>query len=99
MGVLARIIDLGRSFQKLASMHKGKFLQFQKGADICLNPFSYIADIEDSLQSVASVISQMIYSATNRAPDEGEASLLEMAIKFVWEEFGNEGNIDRVYDP
>ncbi|MBU1171342.1 MAG: TraC family protein [Proteobacteria bacterium] len=95
-GAKIRLIDIGGSYRKLCSILNGKFINFSKRSRICLNPFSNITDIDEDIASIAAVISQMIFSKSQKAPEQSEYTIIKAAIRSVYEIYGTKGDIDKV---
>lgn len=96
-GALIRIIDIGRSYQKLCQMLGGKYVVFGEDSNVVLNPFSSVVRIEDDLGVLSAVVAQMAYSATDEEPDELEMTLIKAACTNAWNRKGREASIDDVH--
>lgn len=104
-GAYVRIIDIGASYKKLCNIMGGKYLVFSKDSNVCLNPFTHIKgdteDISASLNVCASMIFQMIYSATGKvSSDVAELSmtLCKNAVNWSYEEEDNAASVDTVFN-
>jgi conjugal transfer ATP-binding protein TraC len=100
-GVKIRIIDIGGSYKKLVHMLGGKFIDFEPGANISLNPFSNIREPEYDLPVVAAVILQMIRSQTGTFPTEKIETvwnIIRGAVNFAYRKFGTDASVDIVYE-
>jgi conjugal transfer ATP-binding protein TraC len=102
-GAKIRCIDIGSSYKRLCNIlntgkKKAQFLSFKADSGICLNPFSNIEDINEDINIIASIITQMIFSSTPTLPDENEATLIKMAIMKAYRTKGQDAWIDDVYD-
>jgi conjugal transfer ATP-binding protein TraC len=111
-GAKVRIVDVGKSYQKMTKIFGARFLDFDENSGICLNPFSNIDRVnvseaerkeymENALCLIAAVVMQMCYSSTDVVPpDEAESSatIVRQAVKWAWERYGAEACVDRVYD-
>jgi len=98
---IIRIIDVGFSYKKMATMLNGCFLDFNDRSNISLNPFTHIKDITQELSVVSSVIMQMAYSATDYIPKETAESattLIKSAVLWAFTMEGCEANVDTVYE-
>jgi len=96
-GAIIRIIDMGGSYRKLCNILDGKFISFSKDANICLNPFTFVRDINDEIGVLSAIVAQMVYSGTGDLPDETEMTLIKNAIRFVYSEYGNDATVDALY--
>ena len=111
-GAKIRIVDVGKSYQKMTKIFGARFLDFDENSGICLNPFSNIDRVnvseaerkeylENALCLIAAVVMQMCYSSTDTVPpDEAESSatIVKQAVKWAWKRYGEEACVDRVYD-
>ena len=111
-GAKVRIVDVGKSYQKMTRVFNARFLDFDEASGICLNPFTNIERInvseaerkeylDNALCLIAAVVMQMCYSSTDKVPpDEAESAstIVKQAVKWAWEKYGGEASIDRVYD-
>ena len=90
------VIDAGRSYEKTCRLLGGTFVEFSKDNAICINPFTSVVNINDSLAMLKPLIASMahIYEPIT---DE-EYVFIEMAIKAVWEQYGNQSTITHVSD-
>jgi len=99
-GGVLRIVDIGFSYEKLCRLLGGRFLDFSKDSNICLNPFTFINDIDDEISIIAAIVMQMIYSSTNRIPEgvaETASNIVKAAVKWAWKVEGNDASIDTVH--
>lgn len=98
-GSLVRIIDIGRSYLKLANMIPGaRFLDFTPTADISLNPFTFIQEPDEELKSVSAVITQMAFAnSPNQAPTDIQIQLVNDAVRYAWKREGSEACVDTVH--
>jgi len=97
-GAIIRLIDIGGSYKKLSKILGGVFINFSKDSHMVLNPFSHIVDINDDGPVITAIISQMVFSATNRVPEETERTIIKNAVHYAYENYGPEADIDRVYE-
>lgn len=49
MGAKVYCIDVGRSYYKLSKWLGGEFIEFNPDADLCINPFTKVKDIDDEV--------------------------------------------------
>jgi conjugal transfer ATP-binding protein TraC len=82
----------------LCKILKGVFVNFSKSSGIVLNPFSHVVDINDDGPVIAAIVGQMVYSGSNKVPDETEKSIIKNAVRYAYENYGPEANIDSVYE-
>ena len=91
---MVRIIDIGGSYKKMNKIYGAKYIDFSQGSKICINPFSNILtdnkeDFAGSITSVAAVVKQMAYCATDKIPEqtaEVEMKLLMDAVQWAYYE-------------
>lgn len=96
---LVRIIDIGGSYKKMAHMLGGRYLDFQPGTDMCLNPFTFIKEPDEELKSVTAVFAQMAYSNSDTARcDDTEMNLIRNGVRWAWQQKGQAADADTVYE-
>lgn len=88
------IIDVGRSYEKLASMLGGQFIEFSDASNISLNPFSLIEDIDRDMEMLKPLMAQMI--SPSRPLSDYELAQLEMHLRSVWYDHGRTGTISQL---
>lgn len=93
-----RIVDIGHTYHKICDFYEGKYLEFKKDCNICLNPFSNIIDVKEDIATIVDLISQMIYTKSGRALNEADQSIIKAATWAVYDKYGTKGDIDKVYD-
>jgi conjugal transfer ATP-binding protein TraC len=97
-GSLVRIIDIGGSYKKIANMLGARYLDFQPGTTVCLNPFTSIQEPEEELKSVTAVFAQMAYSNSDTDKcDDTELNMIRNAVRWAWQQKGQEADADTVY--
>lgn len=96
MGAKVWVIDVGRSYLKLAKLLKGSFIEFGADSGICLNPFSSIKDIDEEVALVQATIEKM--AAPEDGLDDLRRSRIEEAVKAVWGRMGPGATITDVAD-
>ena len=97
-GALIRIIDIGGSYKKIANMLGARYLDFQPGTTVCLNPFTSIQEPEEELKSVTAVFAQMAYSNSDTEKcDDTELNMIRNAVRWAWQQKGQTADSDTVY--
>jgi conjugal transfer ATP-binding protein TraC len=97
-GSLVRIIDIGGSYKKIANMLGARYLDFQSGTTVCLNPFTSIQEPEEELKSVTAVFAQMAYSNSDTDKcDDTELNMIRNAVRWAWQQKGQGADADTVY--
>ncbi len=92
------VLDVGRSFEKLVKMLGGAYLEFKLESDICVNPFSAVGgDKGDNMLFMLKPIISLM-AAPIKNTDDLENSLIEKAIKTVWDKKNNKATITNVAD-
>jgi conjugal transfer ATP-binding protein TraC len=91
------ILDLGRTFFKLAQKRGGEHLEFTSEADLNVNPFSFVVDFEDDYEMLQAVVAKM---ASPLAPmtDAFQYQALGDAITQTWSKYGTASTITHIRD-
>ena len=89
------IIDSGRSYEKLCGLLNGSYLDFGKNANVNVNPFTHLVDIEEGMPLLMMLTQEMAGVAND---DNVKKSFIEQALKVVWAESGNESTFTLVRD-
>ncbi|QKE37375.1 type IV secretion system protein TraC [Ferrovum myxofaciens] len=87
-------IDQGRSYQKLCSVVGGQFIEFSDESNICLNPFTFVQDIEEEMDMLKAVFAKM--AAPEAGLDDFRMSVLEQAIKATWDHYTSNSSVSEV---
>ncbi len=82
IGAKVWVIDVGRSYYKLAKVLDGEFIEFAENSETCLNPFTHVKDIDEEVSFIKSMIAKM--AAPNQGLDDYRMAGIEEAIKTVW---------------
>lgn len=95
MGGRTWIIDVGRSYMRLAHIIGGMYLEFGPDSKINLNPFTHIEDwIDEGLPMLKPLLAQM---ASPSAPvGDIQASYIEQALNHAWATYKNDATITPV---
>ncbi|RIY35866.1 TraC family protein [Psittacicella gerlachiana] len=91
-GARCWIIDIGRSYKKLAQVYGGEFVEFTVEADININPFSLMQNYEQDADIVFTLIQAML--SPKDLLSEFQANAVKQMIKDLWETHGQELSID-----
>lgn len=89
-----QVIDQGHSQQKTCKLLRGEFIEFSANSPICLNPFTHITNIDESIMMLKPLIASMARPV--RGATEEELSFIEQAIKGAYEREGNQSSITTV---
>ncbi|MEQ9418097.1 MAG: type IV secretion system protein TraC [Salinisphaeraceae bacterium] len=96
LGAKVFIIDVGRSYEKLAKSFGGSFIEFTDESNICLNPFPIVMNYNDEVDMLATVISTM---AQPSGPiSDFQNSNLRRILRRGWEAHKQDLTIDIVSD-
>jgi conjugal transfer ATP-binding protein TraC len=95
-GTIIRVFDLGRSYEKLTQIKKGNFIHFGKDSRVCVNPFTTVRDINEEIEILSLIISQMVWSSTRDKPTETQMTIIKTATRYVWDTLGNDGQVNHV---
>lgn len=95
-GARAWVMDQGRSYEKLCSVIDGQFIEFSETSHICLNPFTFINDIDEEMDLLKSMLAKM--AAPEKGLTDFEMSILEQAIKGVWGTYSRAATITDIQD-
>jgi len=87
IGAKVWVIDVGRSYLKLAKVLGGEFIEFSENSRACLNPFTNVLDIDEDLELLKSLVSKM--ASPNQGLDDYRLATVEEAIKAVWGRLGH----------
>jgi len=88
------IIDVGRSYEKLCHLLGGEFIEFTPEANICINPFSHVIDINEEMSLLKPLLAKM--AAASRQTNDLENSMLEEAIRECFSQHGNDMTITHI---
>jgi len=93
-----RIIDIGGSYKKMTKLFGARYLDFSEDSQVCLNPFTNIIDPEFDIPVIAPIVAQMVFSTGKTIPSETEMTLIKGAVRWAWQQEGNDADIDTVYE-
>ncbi len=92
LGGRAWVIDIGRSYEKLANVLGETFIVFDAKSDICLNPFSIVQDYNEDADALVGLVTAM--AAPTVALDDFQTSGLRRVLNKVWLHEGQDMSID-----
>jgi conjugal transfer ATP-binding protein TraC len=98
------IIDIGRSYERLAHVFDGDFIAFDLKNPMCLNPFSAIENIQMLEEYLEYLINLLLMMGSPREMVLAEQlekllrSYLERAIMKAYQKYGKETNIDSIIE-
>lgn len=91
VGAKVWVIDVGRGYENICKMADGEFIEFTEEANICINPFSNITELDKDMLMLKSVLAQMM--SPNHPLNAWQMSKIEEAIYKVYAQFGKKMNI------
>jgi len=109
-GEKIRIVDLGRSYEKLCRTNNGKFIDFTLSSDDqCINPLDFIIkrdadgvvdekDLIANLRAAALVFSEMVYSKSKTPMPEHESQLIKDATVWAYNNNKRVEGTDSIYE-
>ncbi|MHB9072016.1 MAG: type IV secretion system protein TraC [Desulfobaccales bacterium] len=92
LGGRAWVLDIGRSYEKLAKVLGETFMVFGADSDICLNPFGIVQDYNEDADTLAGLVTAM--AAPTVPLDDFQSSGLRRVLNKVWQQEGQEMSID-----
>ncbi|KPK48379.1 MAG: hypothetical protein AMS22_15490 [Thiotrichales bacterium SG8_50] len=95
-GAQVFMIDIGKSYQNLCRLVDGNFIMFTPESDINLNLFSLVEDIDEEMDVLKPLISQM--AMPDDKPDSLINSEIEQAIRVVWDQKGKTMTVSDIAD-
>ena len=90
------IIDIGRSYESICKLLNGTFIDYTPDADIVINPFDIIKNIETSMEFLISIYGKM--AKEKEVLSDNERTILGKAIRFAYKEKGNQTCVDDIYN-
>lgn len=88
------IIDVGRSYEKLCHVLGGQYIEFTPDADICLNPFDMVQNLDEDMDILKPLVGQMIQP--NAPLTDYELAQIEINIRELWAEYGPRMNMEQL---
>lgn len=95
-GGMVWVIDVGRSYEKTCQLLGGEFIQFKREKPLCLNPFTTVIDITQSLEVLKPLFATM--ARPMRGATEEELSYIEQGILASWETKGQQATVTDVVE-
>jgi conjugal transfer ATP-binding protein TraC len=86
------VLDIGRSYVKLADMLGGTFMVFDAESNICLNPFPLVADFTEEADMLKGLIAAM--AAPSQGLDDFQGPGVERVLGNMWEKHAQDLTID-----
>lgn len=95
-GALVRMLDLGRSFEKLCSKAKGQYIEFTGKSNICVNPFTRIVDIREDIDMLVPGICKM--ASMQHMLEEVQYKAISAMVLELFKAYGNDLTITALRD-
>ena len=93
-GAIVRVIDQGRSYEKLCDSISGQYIAFDAETTISLNPFTHVKDIDEEITLLCVIVAKM--ASPSAGFNDWEMSQTAQILKELWDEFGTRMNITDV---
>jgi len=90
------VLDIGRSYEKLADLLGGTFMVFDAESQICLNPFPLVVDISQEADMLAELLAAM--AAPTVPLDDFQNAGLRRVLNHMWQQHGSNLTIDLMAD-
>lgn len=87
-GAQVRLLDLGRSFEKLCTKAHGTHVEFSPSSKIILNPFTAVNDIHEDIDMLLPAMAKMC-SMSQRLEEVQYKALSAVMLK-LWKAYGND---------
>ena len=91
-----RIIDVGRSYEGIAQLFDGEFIDVTPDNPIVVNPFSEIEDLDKQMKFLVDIVDKMI--KPNERCSDTERGMIQIAIKEALSKHGDKTDIRHVRD-
>ncbi|MHB8068749.1 MAG: type IV secretion system protein TraC [Desulfobaccales bacterium] len=82
-GARVWVLDIGRSYEKLAESMDGTFMMFDSDSKICLNPFPLVANFSEEVDMLQGLIAAM--AAPSAGLDDFQNPGVERVLTDLWE--------------
>lgn len=92
VGGRAWVIDIGRSYEKLARLLGETFIVFDADSRLCLNPFSIVQDYNEEADMLVGLVTTM--AAPTEPLSDFQTAGLRRVLNRVWEQEGPEMSVD-----
>ena len=93
-GAKVRVIDQGRSYEKLNDSIDGEYIEFDEGRVVSLNPFTHVKDIDEEMDLLAVIIAKM--ASPTSGFNDWEMSQTVVILKELWDSYGPKTTITDV---
>lgn len=103
-GAKIRVIDIGGSYKKLVRLVGARYLEFDSGSDVRLNPFTNVSqnpdqpeDTDTDIAAIIPIVLQMCFSAGRSEPTQLDVDVIKDAVHWAWNQEGCDACVDTVY--
>lgn len=93
-GAKVWVIDVGKSFFKLCRALQGDYIEFSETSQICLNPFTFVGEIDEDVDILKATIAKM--AAPEGGLDDYQLAALEEGIKATWDRYAHNSTVTAV---
>ena len=95
-GAQVWVIDIGRSYEKIANILDGEFIEFDKANQIGLNPFALVHDYDDEADMLEGLTAAM--AAPSQMLSDLQKSALSRALRGAWDSHKSNTTIDHLME-
>ncbi|OGH01697.1 MAG: hypothetical protein A2600_09860 [Candidatus Lambdaproteobacteria bacterium RIFOXYD1_FULL_56_27] len=101
MGAKIRIIDIGFSYKKMATMLGARYLEFSAEQEICVNPFGTMRSAQADDEAFNIAVDQvsgifLMMAVPVGEPAQSQKGLINEAVRWAWEQREEEAITDDV---
>ena len=86
---MARVLDLGRSYEKFCNLVNGQYIEMTEG--VCINPFTHVVEINKSLSQIKAIVATMAHPSGDAS--DKELSFITNAIKHAFDKKQNAATV------
>jgi len=95
-GAQVRLLDLGRSFEKLCKKANGTHVEFSPRSKIILNPFTAVNDIHEDIDMLLPALAKMC--SMSQQLQEVQYKAISTVLLKLWKSYGNDLTITALRD-
>ncbi len=95
-GAQVWVVDAGKSYEKLAHLLDGDFLEFDDSKPLCINPFELVVDYTEDEDALVDLVSTM--ASSKGLLNEFQSASLKQIMRVCWEEKQQTLLIDDIAD-
>jgi conjugal transfer ATP-binding protein TraC len=94
VGGRAWVIDVGYSYKNSCENLDGRYIQFDEGSSICLNPFPIVNNYKEEEDMLVRLITSM--AAPRDSLTDYQISQLKRVLSQIWEQHGKDTTVDLI---